>query len=65
MRMPYELKIDAYAHIVPPKYREALAKAAPELHDGYYPIHPLTWTPGSASWISTALRGGSHLGRFL
>jgi predicted TIM-barrel fold metal-dependent hydrolase len=33
MRPPYELKIDAYAHIVPPKYKEALAKVAPELHD--------------------------------
>jgi predicted TIM-barrel fold metal-dependent hydrolase len=33
MNEPYSLKIDAYAHIVPPKYREALYKAAPELHD--------------------------------
>jgi predicted TIM-barrel fold metal-dependent hydrolase len=33
MKPPYELKIDAYAHIVPPKYREALAKVAPVMHD--------------------------------
>jgi uncharacterized protein len=29
----YELKIDAYAHIVPPKYKEALFKIAPKMHD--------------------------------
>lgn len=33
MRQPYSLKIDAYSHIVPPKYREALYKVAPEQHD--------------------------------
>ncbi len=33
MKLPYSLKIDAYAHIVPPKYREALYKVAPEMHD--------------------------------
>src|SRR4030042_3592395 len=33
MKQPYPLKIDAYAHIVPPKYREALYKVAPEQHD--------------------------------
>ena len=33
MKPPYSLKIDAYAHIVPPKYREALYKVAPEMHD--------------------------------
>jgi predicted TIM-barrel fold metal-dependent hydrolase len=33
MREPYLLKIDAYSHIVPPKYKEALYKVAPELHD--------------------------------
>src|SRR4030042_4056011 len=33
MPQPYQLKIDAYAHIVPPKYREALYKIAPEIHD--------------------------------
>ena len=33
MRPVYQLKIDSYAHIVPPKYREALYKAAPEMHD--------------------------------
>ena len=33
MKPPYQLKIDAYAHIVPPKYREALYKVAPKMHD--------------------------------
>ena len=33
MKLPYSLKIDAYAHIVPPKYRETLYKVAPEMHD--------------------------------
>jgi predicted TIM-barrel fold metal-dependent hydrolase len=33
MKLPYELKIDAYSHIVPPKYRQALYKIAPEMHD--------------------------------
>jgi predicted TIM-barrel fold metal-dependent hydrolase len=33
MRPPYQLKIDAYAHIIPPKYREALYKVAPKMHD--------------------------------
>ncbi|MHB8104599.1 MAG: amidohydrolase family protein, partial [Dehalococcoidales bacterium] len=33
MRPTYQLKIDAYAHIVPPKYREALYKVAPKIHD--------------------------------
>jgi uncharacterized protein len=33
MKQPYSLKIDAYSHIVPPKYKEALYKVAPELHD--------------------------------
>jgi predicted TIM-barrel fold metal-dependent hydrolase len=33
MSVPYSLKIDAYSHIVPPKYREALYKVAPEMHD--------------------------------
>jgi predicted TIM-barrel fold metal-dependent hydrolase len=32
MRLPYELKIDAYSHIVPPKYGEALPKVAPDLY---------------------------------
>ncbi len=31
--LPYPLKIDAYAHIIPPKYREALYKIAPKIHD--------------------------------
>jgi predicted TIM-barrel fold metal-dependent hydrolase len=33
MKQPYELKIDAYAHIVPPRYMKALYKVAPEMHD--------------------------------
>jgi len=33
MKQLYSLKIDAYSHIIPPKYKEALYKAAPELHD--------------------------------
>ena len=33
MRPTYELKIDAYAHIIPPKYREAFQKVSPDLHD--------------------------------
>jgi predicted TIM-barrel fold metal-dependent hydrolase len=33
MRDVYQLKIDAYAHIIPPKYQEALHKAAPAMHD--------------------------------
>ena len=33
MKQPYELKIDAYAHIVPPKYGEALHKVAPEMYE--------------------------------
>jgi hypothetical protein len=40
MRPTYELKIDAYAHIVPPKYREALAKVAPDLHDRQVKPYP-------------------------
>jgi uncharacterized protein len=33
MKLPYQLKVDAYAHIVPPKYREVLYKVAPRMHD--------------------------------
>lgn len=33
MKQPSSLKIDAYAHIIPPRYREALYKVAPKLHD--------------------------------
>lgn len=32
MKQTYRLKIDAYTHIVPPKYSAALAKIAPEQH---------------------------------
>ena len=30
MKQTYQLKIDAYAHIVPPKYSAVLSKIAPE-----------------------------------
>ncbi|MBN2063101.1 MAG: amidohydrolase [Deltaproteobacteria bacterium] len=33
MKELYQLKIDAYSHIIPPKYRDALYKVAPELYD--------------------------------
>jgi predicted TIM-barrel fold metal-dependent hydrolase len=33
MKQPYSLLIDAYSHIVPPKYREDLYKVAPDMHD--------------------------------
>ena len=33
MKLPYPLKIDAYAHIVPPKYKEVIHKLAPKMHD--------------------------------
>ncbi len=45
MRQTYELKIDAYAHIVPPKYSEAFKKINPDLHNrwimSYPPLHDL------------------------
>ncbi len=40
MKQPYELKIDAYAHIVPPKYAEALRKVAPEMYDQQVAPYP-------------------------
>jgi aminocarboxymuconate-semialdehyde decarboxylase len=33
MRPPYVLKIDAYAHIVPPRYGEVLHKVAPAMYE--------------------------------
>ena len=33
MNPPYELKIDAYAHIIPPKYKDALRKINSDLYD--------------------------------
>ena len=33
MDQTYPLKIDAYSHIVPPKYKEAIRKIVPEQHD--------------------------------
>ena len=33
MKTPYSLKIDAYAHIVPPKYGEVLHKVAPKIYE--------------------------------
>ena len=39
MKETYPLRIDAYAHIVPPKSREALRKEAPEMHDALIVRH--------------------------
>lgn len=33
MKELYSLKIDAYSHIIPPKYKNALQKIAPDLYD--------------------------------
>ena len=33
MRLPYELKIDAYAHIIPPRFKETLRKIIPALYE--------------------------------
>jgi predicted TIM-barrel fold metal-dependent hydrolase len=45
MKLPYELKIDSYAHIVPPKYGEALHKVAPKMYEQQVlfcpPLHDL------------------------
>jgi len=42
VKQPYQLKIDSYAHKVPPKYGEALHKIVPQLHDTYVlPCLPL------------------------
>ncbi|MCJ7596481.1 MAG: amidohydrolase family protein, partial [Desulfobacterales bacterium] len=42
MKQSYSLKIDAYSHIVPPNYKEALYKIAPKLHDrDVVPCRPL------------------------
>ncbi len=40
MKAPYQLKIDAYSHIVPPKYKQALYKVAPEMHDRQVQVCP-------------------------
>jgi predicted TIM-barrel fold metal-dependent hydrolase len=40
MRPPYELKIDAYTHIVPPRYKEALRKFNPDLYDRQVAPYP-------------------------
>jgi predicted TIM-barrel fold metal-dependent hydrolase len=40
MKLPYELKIDAYAHIIPPKYKEALRKVNPNLYDRQVAPYP-------------------------
>ena len=32
MKQPYSLRIDAYSHISPPKYTEAIRKAYPEFY---------------------------------
>ena len=45
MKLPYELKIDAYAHIVPPRFKETLHKVTPALYDRQVlpctPLHDL------------------------
>lgn len=42
MKPAYELKIDAYAHIVPPKYLEAIRKVAPQMVEAQIvPCRPL------------------------
>jgi predicted TIM-barrel fold metal-dependent hydrolase len=45
VRPTYELKIDAYAHIIPPKYKAVFQKVAPDLHDRWImacpPLHDL------------------------
>jgi len=33
MKEPYQLKIDAYAHIVPPRYNDAVKKLYPDIHN--------------------------------
>ena len=33
MSQPYPLRIDAYAHIIPPRYNETLYKISPKDHD--------------------------------
>jgi uncharacterized protein len=43
MKPVYELKIDAYAHIVPPKYSEELYKTAPELYERQVRPYPTLW----------------------
>jgi uncharacterized protein len=40
MKLPYQLKIDAYSHIVPAKYRQELFKLAPEMHDRQVMVCP-------------------------
>jgi predicted TIM-barrel fold metal-dependent hydrolase len=40
MTVPYPLKIDAYAHIVPPKFNETFQKLFPELHKRYILPNP-------------------------
>jgi predicted TIM-barrel fold metal-dependent hydrolase len=40
MTVPYPLKIDAYAHIVPPKFRETLYEIDPKAHDRYILPNP-------------------------
>ncbi|MDB9822354.1 amidohydrolase [Deltaproteobacteria bacterium] len=40
MSQPYPLKIDAYSHIVPPKYKELLRRVVPEEVDSKIDPHP-------------------------
>jgi predicted TIM-barrel fold metal-dependent hydrolase len=43
MKQPYPLKIDAYAHIVPPRYKETLSKIAPGECEGKVVPYPALW----------------------
>jgi uncharacterized protein len=43
MTVPYPLKIDAYAHIVPPKFLATLKKIAPQMHDRFVMPNQALW----------------------
>ncbi len=43
MTAPYQLKIDAYAHIIPPRYRKEVEKIAPALHDAQILPEPVLY----------------------
>jgi len=43
MRLSYELKIDAYSHIVPPKYKDVLARVAPGEYSKKTAPNPALW----------------------
>jgi aminocarboxymuconate-semialdehyde decarboxylase len=43
MAQPYPLRIDAYAHIIPPKYKEMLYKMSPQEYDKKVKNRPPLW----------------------